>query len=183
MDMNLVHAGGAMAKKREIKPQEVLPVYAYCLFCETQRCRLIAEYISRNYEYQCISPQIIQRKWIKGTATEEKHDWLPGYLFLYTEDIIIPRFDINGIIRCLGNGELTGRDLSFAEMLYRKNGIIGTIPLIKEGERCRIKDPAWEDIHGRIIKIDHGRKRCCVEYEFDNLKRTIWVGYDIIIKG
>ncbi len=157
-------------------------MYAYCLFCETQNCKTIAEYITRNYEYRCIYPQIIQRKWVKGISMEEGHDWLPGYLFLYTNNKIIPRFDIKGIIRCLGNGELTGGDLSFAEMILRQDGTMGIIPLIEEGERCRINDPAWEDIQGKVIKMDRGRKRCCVEYEFDDVKRTIWAGYEIIAR-
>ena len=157
-------------------------MFVFCLFCETQRCKTIAEYISKNYGYTCISPQIIQRKWIKGNPQEEFHHSLPGYLFLYTEEAELPHFGISGIVRSLGNGPLAGRDLAFAEMLYRRNGIIGIVPLIEEGERCRINDPAWEDIHGTVIKMDRGRKRCCVEYEFDNIKRTIWVGYEIIVK-
>lgn len=157
-------------------------MHSYCLFCETQRCKTIAEYIYLNYGYVCISPQIIQRKWIKGVPHEESHDSLPGYLFLYTEEPKLPRFEIKGIIRCLGNGPLTGQDKAFADMLYRKNGIIGIIPLIREGELCRINDPAWEDIQGKVIKMDHGRKRCCVEYVFNNIRRMIWVGYEIIAK-
>ena len=160
---------------------EVKPVYAYCLFCETQRCRLIAEYISTNYGHGCISPQIIQRKWVKGIPTEENHDWLPGYVFLYTEEPVQPHFDISGIIRCLGNGELKGQDLAFAEMIYKQNGIIGNIPLIREGELCRINDPAWEEMQGRIIRMDHGRKRCCVEFEFDGARQTVWAGYEITV--
>ncbi len=154
-------------------------MHAYCLFCETQRCKTIAEYISKTYGYCCLYPRIIQRKWIKDVSTKECHDWLPGYLFLYTEEKIVPRFSVNGIIRCLGNCELAGTDLAFAEMLYRNKGILGIIKLVKEGERCRIYDSAWEKISGKVIKIDHERKRCCIEYEFDGNRRTIWVGYEI----
>ncbi len=154
-------------------------MYAYCLFCETQRCKTIAEYISRIYGYRCLCPQIIQRKWIKGVSTEESHDWLPGYLFLYSEEKIIPRFNISGIIRCLGNNELTGTDLAFAEMIYRNDGIMGIIPLVRKGDWCFISDPGWEKVSGRVIKMDHERKRCCIEYEFDGNKRTIWAGYEI----
>lgn len=155
-------------------------MYAYCLFCETQRCRPIAEYISRSYGYQCISPRIIQRKWVKGEMTEESHNWLPGYIFLYTDHLILPNFNINGIIRCLGNRELSGNDLSFAEMIYRLHGVMGTVSLIREGERCRINDPAWKDICGKVIKMDHGRKRCCIEFEFDGTRRTVWAGYEMM---
>ena len=54
-------------------------MYAYCFFCETQRCKKISELIRKNYDYTCFAPQIIQRKWVKGVPTEEMHDWLPGY--------------------------------------------------------------------------------------------------------
>ena len=155
-------------------------MYAYCLFCQTQRCRPIAEYISKNYGYQCISPLIIQRKWIKGIMTEQSHEWLPGYLFLYTEDPILPRFNIDGIIRCLGNRELDGADLSFAEMIYHHRGIMGTVPLIQEGDCCYISDPAWSEMSGKVIKMDRGRQRCCIEFVFDGCRRTVWAGYEVM---
>lgn len=155
-------------------------MYAYCLFCETNRCSAIADLISRNFHCYCLSPQIIQRKWVKGIPTEESHDWLPGYIFLYSEEKIHPQFPISGIIRCLGNGELAGNDLKFAEMLYQRNGVMGMIALIQEGDRCIVADPAWHDVQGKVVKIDSERKRCCVEFLFDEIKRTIWVGYEMI---
>ena len=155
-------------------------MHAYCLFCETQRCGLIAAYIEKTKGLRCISPRIVQRKWVKGEAREENHDWLPGYIFLYTEEPIHPRFDIGGIIRCLGGGELTGKDLAFADMLYQQNGVIGTIRLAQVGDRCHVADPLWETLQGTIVKMDRGRTRCCVEFEFDQVKRTVWVGYDLV---
>ncbi len=159
---------------------EMIQVYAYCFFCETQRCKVIAELIRKNYGYICFAPQIIQRKWIKSVPTEEVHDWLPGYVFVYALEKISPHFAIDGIIRCLGNEELHGQDLEFAEMLYQKNGLIGSVPLVQEGERCVVADPSWQGMHGTVVKIDRGRKRCCIQFEFDRIARTIWVGYNLI---
>ena len=161
-------------------PGEEKQVFAYCLFCETQRCRLIAEFITRRYGYKCFSPQVIQRKWIKGIPMEERHDWLPGYVFLYTNEEITPRFDISGIIRCLGNGGLIGNDLTFAEMLFHRNGILGQVSLLQEGDHCFVADPSWKGIQGTVIKMDRGRKRCCLEFSFDGIRRTIWVGYELL---
>ncbi len=159
--------------------KEVGRVHAYCLFCETQRCGIIAESIRKQYGYTCFYPRIIQRKWIRGVATEESHDWLPGYVFIYTEQPAEMRFDIPGIIRRLGNGELEGGDLAFAEMIHRQKGIMGIVPLLREGDRCRISDPAWNEVSGRIIKMDRERKRCCVEFVFEGITRTIWAGYEL----
>ena len=161
---------------------EVREMHAYCLFCETQRCRDIARLIEKMLGYRCISPQIVQRKWTKGKCEDVPHAWLPGYLFLYTEEAIFPRLEISGIIRFLGQGELQNEDLAFAEMIYEKEGQIGTVQLIQEGDRCRLEDPLWENVQGVVIKMDRGRKRCCVEFEFDHIRRTVWVGYDIVRK-
>ena len=176
--------GGAMRKSKN--PQndsaimEMIQVYVYCFFCETQRCHVIAELIRKKHGYICFAPKIIQRKWVKGSPTEEVHDWLPGYIFVYSPEKINPRFAIDGIIRCLGNEELHGQDLEFAEALYHKNGIIGCVPLVQEGERCIVADPSWQGMHGTVIRMDRGRKRCCIEFEFDGIFRTVWVGYELV---
>ena len=163
-----------------LSAKEMMQVYAYCFFCETQRCKKISELIRKNYNYICFAPQIIQRKWIKGVPTEEMHDWLPGYVFVYSAEKINPRFAIDGIIRCLGNEELHGEDLEFAEMLFQMNGIVGNVPLVQEGDCCILSDPSWQGMHGTVIKMDRGRRRCCIAFEFDGIVRTIWVGYNLI---
>ncbi len=154
-------------------------MHAYCLFCETQKCKTIAQHIERTYNICCISPEIIQRKWTKGIPEEKHHDWLPGYIFLYSEELIerLPR--IPGIIRLLGNSELQGTDLAFANMLRERHGTIGILQIDEINQFYTISDLLWQQMEGQIIKIDRERKRCCVEFSFDNKKRTVWVGYDI----
>lgn len=157
---------------------------AYCLFCETQKCAAIAAIIERTYGFRCIFPQIIQRKWTKGVCEEKRHAWLPGYIFLYPEESpetsVLGSLRIPGIIRLLGNGELQGEDLAFAEMLKGHDGTLGAIQLIEAGQRCTIADPLWQKSEGKVIKVDRGRKRCCVEFTFDAVRRTIWLGYDLV---
>lgn len=155
-------------------------MYAYCLFCETQKCEKVAHIIQQVHHVRCISPQIIQRKWVKGQCLEERHQWLPGYVFLYTEEAIIPSFRVDGVIRWLEHKELEGRDFEFAHTLYRQNGVIGAIRLVEVGDRCRVDDPVWNNLQGTVIKMDRSRKRCCVEFEFDKIKRTVWVGYELV---
>ena len=155
-------------------------IYAYCLFCETQKCNTVASLIERTLGIRSFSPQIIQRKWVKGVCEEQHHPWLPGYVFLYTEDKLKGRITYPGIIRMLGNGELQNEDLAFANMLYDHNGVMGTIHLVEEGQYCTVNDPLWQKMEGRVIKIDRGRKRCCVEFTFDNSRRTVWLGYELI---
>lgn len=159
---------------------KVKNMHAYCLFCETQRCKDIAKIIEKISDCRCIFPRVIQRKWVKGVAREVTHACLPGYLFLFTEEDIYPYFSVSGILRVLGRGELEGADLNFANMIYKCDGLLGTVRLAQVGDRCHISDPLWENLQGTIVKVDRGRKRCCVEFTFDRQKRRIWVGYDLI---
>lgn len=154
--------------------------HAYCLFCETQKCATIAALIERTMGIRCFSPKIVQRKWIKGKCEEKRHPWLPGYVFLYSEEPITESMHYPGVIRLLGNGELRDGDLAFANMLLERDGVLGTIQLIEVGQRCTVEDPLWQKMEGKIIKIDRGRKRCCVEFTFDKTQRTVWLGYEMI---
>ena len=85
-----------------------------------------------------------------------------------------------GIIRMLGEGELRGSDLAFANMLYERNGVIGTIPLIEIGQHCTVSHSLWQKMEGNVIKMDRGRKRCCVEFTFDQTRRKVWLGYELV---
>ena len=154
--------------------------YAYCLFCETQKCAAIAAIIERSYHIRCISPEIIQRKWTKGVCEEKRHAWLPGYVFLYSEEPLTEPIRIPGIIRRLGEGELKNEDLAFATMLREHDGVIGTIRLVEVGDRCIIHDPLWQQTEGEVIKIDRGRKRCCISFTFDQVRRSVWLGYTMV---
>ncbi len=156
-------------------------MYTYCLFCETKRCGEIARNIEEKYGYRCLSPGIIQRKWVKGVPHEVRHDWLPGYVFLYTDEPMKAHLSLKGIHRCLGDGPLKGRDHDFAMMLLRKDGVMRTIHLLQSGDLCKIDDPAWKDVAGKLLKVDRGHKRCCVEFEFDGIRRSVWVGYEVLV--
>lgn len=155
-------------------------MHAYCLFCESLRCRTIARYIESTAHVRCLVPQIVQRKWVQGVPEIVLRDWLPGYIFVYSEEPITPYFGISGIIRWLGKDELKDSDLAFAEMLLKKNGVIGEIRLAEVGDRVHVDDPAWENMHGTIIKLDRQRKRCCVAFDFDGMKRNVWIGYELV---
>ena len=155
-------------------------IHAYCLFCETQKCKMIANVIEHSMGTRCIFPEIIQRKWTKGICEEKHHPWLPGYVFLYTDEPITERIQVSGSIRMLGNDELRNEDLAFATMLYERDGVMGTIRLTEIGQYCTVEDPLWKKMEGKVIKIDRGRRRCCVEFTFDQVRRTVWLGYELI---
>ena len=155
-------------------------MHAYCPFCETKRAEDIAILIQMDTGYRCLSPQIIQRKWVKGVPQEVRHRWLPGYIFVYTDEPVEPVFRYPGVLRCLGYDELSGGDLKVAEAIYRCDGVMGVVRLTEVGDRCRVEDPAWTGLTGTVVKLDRGRKRCCIAFEFDGIMRNVWVGYELV---
>ena len=119
--------------------------------------------------------------------TEELHSYLPGYLFLYTENPLesfLPILRLGGVIRRLGSPEdgyrLHGGDLAFAQALYRSSGVIGTAQAYQEGDRIKLAGGILADASGQIVKLDRHRRRAQVEFRFDETTRRVWVGYDLI---
>lgn len=162
---------------------------AYCIFCNTTDRGRIAEIIARNYGYRVITPKIVQRKWVGKTPLEVVHDFLPGYIFIYSEEPIedfIKLLRIDGVFRVLGEREsgnrLGGSDLGFAEMLLNCGGTIGILKTYREGDRVKLAQGALGGIEGEIIKLDR-RGRAQVQYAFDGATYKVWVGYEMIDDG
>ncbi len=120
-------------------------MYTYCLFCETGKCGYVAKTLAKRLSCRAIYPKQIQHTWSKGKMVDIEHDLLPGYVFLYLEDMplnVASLYQVQGIIRCLSSTdkqfELTGSDESFAMMLLHKDGVIGKTQVYKEGQMIRI---------------------------------------------
>lgn len=162
-------------------------MYAYCLFCDTVRCREVVERVERKLNYRAIDPKIVQRKWVKGTALEQLRTLLPGYVFVYTDvPVEFPRaaFRLDNVIRVLGdrdaNYTLQGDDLAFAEMLWNCGGTIGILKAYQEGDRVKLVPGALGGVEGEIVKLDRRKGRAMIQYHFAGTLCSTWVGYDLI---
>ena len=60
-------------------------MFAYCLQCQTQRCRIIAELLEKRGANRAFSPQIISRQRKQGKNEDHQSDLIPGYVFVYME--------------------------------------------------------------------------------------------------
>ncbi len=160
---------------------------AYCLFCNTNRCRQIASEIYRKFGFTAYSPAIIQRKWIKGRCCEESKDYLPGYVFLYS-DVPIRSFreiiQIDGVLRFLGDKEtgfaLRDDDRTFAETIYKRQGQIGVFKAFEVGKRVYLTKESLAGMEGEIVKLDRRKGRAQVAFRFDSKSFRIWIAYDMI---
>lgn len=162
-------------------------MFAYCLFCDTMKCREVAELVERKLNYRAIDPKIVQRKWVKGVAEEQVWTLLPGYIFVYTDETVeYPRatFRLDNVIRLLGdrdsNYALMGDDLTFAQMLWDCGGTIGILKAYQEGDRVKLVPGALGGVEGEIIKLERRKGRALIQYPFAGTICTTWVGYDLI---
>ena len=165
-------------------------MFAYCLQCQTQRCRIIAELLEKKGALRAFSPRIISRQRKQGKLEDHAYDLLPGYVFVYTEQQL-ESFDIfshvDGIIRRLSSdtssGCLTGSDFDFAMNLYRKNGVVGAVTIFKEGDSVRIDDPLFQGYNGTVLYIDHRKQRAKLQFHFDEKDWMIWTACDVLYQG
>ena len=162
-------------------------VYTYCLFCETVKCRSVAEEITERLHCRAISPKLVQHTWSRGKAVDIVHDLLPGYVFVYAEEApldITLLCSIGGVIRCLCDGnkqfELSGSDEQFALMILEKNGVIGKTKVYREGQMIRVCQGAYAGLETKILKVNPRNMRMQIEIPFANMYIRTWVEYEVV---
>lgn len=162
-------------------------MYAYCLFCQTQKCGMVAAALEKRGVLRAFSPQIYKRQRIQGRNVDRLYDLLPGYVFVFSEDAL-DEYDlfrgVDGIVRRIGDPEesyrLTGADREFALNLYRKEGVVGQITVYKVGDAVRMDDPLFNGVSGKISQIDYKKQRARVEYRFAGMSCYTWIACDLI---
>ena len=162
-------------------------MFIYCLFCETAKCDYVANSARQLFHCRAIYPKMVQHTWSKGKMVDIEHDLLPGYVFLYAEGQRLPIAllqSIQGVIRCLTDqdqcSELSGSDEQFALLLLRKDGVIGKTKVLREGQRIRICEGAYQGVETRILRVNHRNMRIQIEIPFANMGIKTWVEYEIV---
>ena len=160
-------------------------MYAYCLFCLTQRCGVIARLMEIRGADRAFSPRIIRKQRKKGENLERKYDLLPGYVFVYSEERLTDSrffYGIDGLIRRVGRREggyeLEGSDLDFAMRLLEKDGLVGGMKVCRVGEDVTLEDPLFSGCRGRVVEIDYRKERAKVEFVFDRNSCSTWVSLE-----
>ena len=160
-------------------------MYAYCLFCLTQRCKVIARLMEIRGAARAFSPQIIRKQRKQGENIKKQFDLLPGYVFIYSEERLTDYrlfYGMDGVIRRVGRTEqgyeLAGPDLDFAMKLLEKDGVVGGMTACHVGDSVTLEDPLFSGCEGEVVAIDYRKERAKVAFVFDNAKREIWVSLD-----
>jgi transcription antitermination factor NusG len=160
-------------------------MYAYCLFCQTQRCEVIAKLMEIRGVDRAFSPHIIRKQRKQGVNVERRFDLLPGYVFIYNKDRLTDYrlfYGMNGVIRRVGRREdgyeLEGSDLDFAMRLLEKDGLVGTMKACRVGDEVTLEDPLFNGCQGRVVAIDYRKERAKVEFVFDRNSCSSWISLE-----
>ena len=160
-------------------------MYAYCLFCQTQRCEVIAKLMEIRGVDRAFSPHIIRKQRKQGVNVERRFDLLPGYVFIYNKDRLTDYrlfYGMNGVIRRVGRREdgyeLEGSDLDFAMKLLEKDGLVGTMKICRVGDEVTLEDPLFSGCQGQVTEIDYRKERAKVEFMFDRNSCCTWIAVD-----
>lgn len=159
--------------------------HAYCLFCRSGSEKQLAREIKIRFPHiKAIAAIQEKHKYINGHYEIDRRSFLPGYLFLYTNEAVdvlaIHRMD--KAFKLLGDGhriaELQDRDRVFAEWIWKNDGEIGI-------SRIRITDTGFEVRSGplkhflkKIVKLDKHTKNALVRMDFLEEAREIWLAFD-----
>lgn len=160
---------------------------SYCLFCHSSKCASIALLLPQRMACRAIYPRFVQRKWVRGSCREEVRDYLPGYVFVYTDEPIPSPGalrSMDGVLRLLGREEngyrLDGEDERFSRMLYANDGVIGILRAREVGDRIRLAADSLPGYEGDVIKVDRRKGRAQILIRFDDKEVKLWVGFDLI---
>ena len=164
-------------------------LYAYCLYCRTQRCERIAQLLEVKGMMRAFSPQILQRQRVKGENIRKYTDFLPGYVFVFSEKELKDYsvfFGIDGVIRKVGQAderyELQGSDREFAMELLEKDGVVGSMRMVKTGEEVTLDDPLFAGSRGKVTRIDYRKERARVDFTFRGNECHTWVALEDVKK-
>lgn len=165
-------------------------MFAYCLFCQTEKSESICKAAISSFQCRAVSPRQIQHTWSKGKMIDIERDLLPGYIFLYFDDEYpdVSNFrKLHGVIRCLSDSScrytLTGSDEQFALTLLQLGGRIGKTKVYREGDLIRISEGVFSGLEANILKVDRRASRMQVEIPFAGRSVKTWLEYEIVEKA
>ena len=160
-------------------------MYAYCLFCRTQRCSRIAQLLEIRGVDRAFSPKILSKQRKQGQNYDRERDLLPGYVFIFSGERLVDYetfAGIDGVIRRVGRTEtgyeLEGADREFAFGLLEKDGKVGALKMVQVGEKVRLEHSLFDGSEGVVTKIDYRKERARVEFRFDGNDCHAWIAVD-----
>lgn len=161
----------------------------YCLFCKTGKEEQVVQLIHEYGWGRAVFAHRIKTMYRDGAWARVPTPLLPGYVFLYV-DVARQCYDdiigMQNVIRMLtysdGSNALTGRDLEFADLLWRLDGMIDVMQAVQTGDRIEIVDGVFKQLHGTVTRMDRRRRTVRVSLETEGALKQIWLAYEVVEK-
>jgi len=160
-----------------------------CLYCAVGREQQVVRLVQENGWGTAIFPQRVRTMQKHGESRLVQVPLMPGYVFLYQHEQPPAREALLGLkdvrrILTYGDGTdaLFGRDLAFAEWLWRLHGRIDVMQAVQLGDRIEIVDGVFRELRGTIVRMDRRRKTVCVALDTEGSLNRIWLAYEIVEK-
>lgn len=160
-----------------------------CLFCVAGKEENVVEAVHRNGWGCAIFPTrtaLVRsgRQWV-----EMQKLLLPGYVFIYSDEGQVRHDElvaVRDVIRVLsyepGCDELIGKDLEFADWIWRNRGEIKPMKALQIGDWIEITDGLFRQLHGTILRMDRRRRSFLVALGGTGVIRQIWLTYEVVEK-
>ena len=160
-----------------------------CLFCVTGKEEAVARAVQEKEWGRAIFPQRTSRMRKNKVWAEQLKPLLPGYVFVYSGAEQVEMVDflaLSYVIRVLSYGKgqeaLTGRDLEFAQWLWKLNGKVGVMKALQVGDEIQIVDGVFKSLNGVVARMDRRRKTIQVRLNTQGFIRQIWLTYQVVEK-
>lgn len=160
-----------------------------CLFCRTGTEQRSAARLKQLYGVRdAFAVRQMKHCSRGGVKSMVERIMIPGYVFFLAEpglETYLIYRNVESALHLLsyhGTWALRGRDLSFAEWLYRSGGMLGVSKVYREGERVVVVDGPLKDLQGSICKVDRHNRNGQVELHFGGKRMKVWLAFEYIME-
>ncbi len=160
-------------------------ITAYCVQCLTGHEERTADAVCRSCEgVSAFAVAQEKHRSREGIRSLERSIMLPGYVFLYSKDVLPFRrlLTLENVIRFLSYGgkddfALLGGDLEFSRWVWRHRGLFACSRAVQAGARLRIVEGPLMDRIGTVLRIDRHNRNVCLGIDFDSASRKVWLPF------
>jgi|GEM_PF-6904081 len=169
-----------------------MPKFIYCVSCNTGKEEKTKYELKQALpEATVMCPSFDRKERKRGTWSVKTYILIPGYLFIYSEEILASDtfYSMKGINRLVGyvqqddQGSIletkafTEADFSFARWLYDQQGHIRLSQAMLVGDKTKIISGPLLDYEGEIIRINRQRQSALVSITICGTEKKVWLSF------
>ena len=156
----------------------------FCVFCDSGHEDSVVQALEYCGYGAALFPKRVRPVCRRGVWADELRALMPGYVFVRGQAVPLRPKSIVHVIRLLryedGTCLLRGSDRTFAETLFRGQGVIPRLETVQEGSFIRVTDPLLQDMAGKVLRVDRRKHLAEVEITITGTPHRIWLGLNIV---